>query len=753
MAIKANLESNRFGAILVAMLLIFPAAAALTLPAPQNYEVQIYPGWNMISVSADLPVKELAFICGASQYAWRLSQSGYIKEAVLKPGEGYWIKGTRECRYAYSASPIFANKELFSGWNLVGAPPHKAEITDYAGDCKIISGPWHYYASGPAQSPYRYSSTLEPGKAYWIKAASSCRLGFGKDEPPSPPQPNLPPVITKISGPSQLAVGQQGTWTISAYDPEGRQLTYYVTWGDEFNKQGSSASTPASQTASFTHTYNSAGTYKIVVKVVDDAGESETASISVTVFLAPVPEPPQQRIIIPQSGEYEINVAWYDTSGSSVIAVEKPNFKNLGTFTGANNWVNRVTPIGYLKEGEEVVLSIQTQWNGRWYEKAFSTNPHYFSITQKGNKFTIEADDGIKFDGGYNDALIYLQPSRPNPPPVITSVSGPSQLTVGQQGTWTISAYDPEGRQLTYYVTWGDEPAELARRSAAAEQSSTISHTYNSAGTYTITFTVVDEQGASASSTYRVQVYRNAPSYSIKVSSPIGGEEFVAGQTYMIAWSVSSDLNGRLSCVQAINVNTGAATNIDCGNNPLSAGQAAWNIPSNFPEGQYKIRVGIHMHSREPFSESGVITVKRQIQQNLPPVITSVSGPSQLAVGQQGTWTISAYDPEGRQLTYSFIWGDENPRMPKPMAVVQTASATHSYSAPGAYTVYMTVYDEQGASAQAALTVQVYPASCQTTATCLPGLVPVFSHIDKNGCQVFVCVPQAQQTSKKAAVQ
>src|SRR3989344_2442418 len=89
-----------------------------------------------------------------------------------------------------------------------------------------------------------------------------------------------------------------------------------------------------------------------------------------------------------------------------------------------------------------------------------------------------------------------------NKPPVISSFSGPTTLAQNVSGTWTIRASDPENGNLTYHITWGDEGRAIPASSLAARESfvqtTTFTHTYSTAGTYTVTIVVSDSSGAQA---------------------------------------------------------------------------------------------------------------------------------------------------------------------------------------------------------------------------------------------------------------
>lgn len=93
------------------------------------------------------------------------------------------------------------------------------------------------------------------------------------------------PSISGFSGPTSLTANQSGTWTVKASDPEGQQLSYYITWGDENNyASGLQTSLPVfTQTATFTHAYASAGTYAVQVIARDAEGKEAKASITVRV--------------------------------------------------------------------------------------------------------------------------------------------------------------------------------------------------------------------------------------------------------------------------------------------------------------------------------------------------------------------------------------------------------------------------------------------------------------------------------------
>lgn len=120
-----------------------------------------------------------------------------------------------------------------------------------------------------------------------------------------------------------------------------------------------------------------------------------------------------------------------------------------------------------------------------------------------------------------------------------------------------------------------------------------------------------------------------------------------------------------------------------------------------------------------PLAQTTVI-VRSASDSNLPPVVSSFSGPTTLAINAVGTWSIQASDPENGQLTYQVWWGDENiyaPSMSSALGAnvfVQTTTFTHSYAYAGTYTVSIAVRDATGKEARTSSTVNVgaTPVAC-----------------------------------------
>ena len=108
--------------------------------------------------------------------------------------------------------------------------------------------------------------------------------------------------------------------------------------------------------------------------------------------------------------------------------------------------------------------------------------------------------------------------------PSISGITAPSQLSVGQTGTWIVNVSNASGN-LSYSVNWGEQSTYLYANSAASasvQSSATFTHAYSTPGTYAPTFTVTNANGQSASASATVTV--SAPTVSGNFSaSPTSG--------------------------------------------------------------------------------------------------------------------------------------------------------------------------------------------------------------------------------------
>lgn len=103
--------------------------------------------------------------------------------------------------------------------------------------------------------------------------------------------PNTPSTPT---GPTTRTVGQSGTYSTSATDPDGDQVQYRF----DFDANGAHAYSaytplmPGGQTGSMSYTWNTSGTYVVKAQARDSAGHTSNWSSGLTVVVSTVNHPP-----------------------------------------------------------------------------------------------------------------------------------------------------------------------------------------------------------------------------------------------------------------------------------------------------------------------------------------------------------------------------------------------------------------------------------------------------------------------------
>lgn len=95
---------------------------------------------------------------------------------------------------------------------------------------------------------------------------------------------NFPPAILRLSGPTNLAVGETGVWFIRAYDPEDTPLTYGATWNQKkTDTLGQGGTVPTSSNNRVKVSFRQPGSYIIQFAVTDGAGAATYHTTSVRV--------------------------------------------------------------------------------------------------------------------------------------------------------------------------------------------------------------------------------------------------------------------------------------------------------------------------------------------------------------------------------------------------------------------------------------------------------------------------------------
>jgi len=285
----------------------------------------------------------------------------------------------------------------------------------------------------------------------------------------------------------------------SSHDPDGIIVKYEWSFGDGSSGTGRSTS----------HTYTTSGTYTIDLKVTDDNGKAATKSETITVL------PPYDVdagltvtfVASPRSYLVPPLTIQFDASGSSSDQGSIVSYS--WSFGDGSTGSGRIVLHTYPSAGSYTVSLTATDSQG-----ATGSITRTIQVTLNG-----EVEGNIKPSANF----------------MASPTSGTAPLAVAFDAS---DSSDPEGSITSYNWTFGD---------GSTGTGVTTSHTYNTAGTYTVNLTVIDGQGATGSTTRIIQVNtsgENASPIASFTASPTSG---VAPLAVDFNASGSSDPDGSIT--------------------------------------------------------------------------------------------------------------------------------------------------------------------------------------------------------------
>jgi hypothetical protein len=160
----------------------------------------------------------------------------------------------------------------------------------YSGNGTRAAVPSDYAAPGTWSKEYFGTDTFSAGSSgsTGTTVTKQCSNTVTVNGAPTVPTFSAP----GITCPGAVSVGQAASFTLSASDPDGDQIKYGADWDnnqsvDEWKPTSGYVASGVSQT--FSHTWNTTGTYAIEALAQDSGGnQSPWASCSVNVVAAPV---------------------------------------------------------------------------------------------------------------------------------------------------------------------------------------------------------------------------------------------------------------------------------------------------------------------------------------------------------------------------------------------------------------------------------------------------------------------------------
>ncbi|HEU0085408.1 MAG TPA: peptidoglycan-binding protein [Candidatus Paceibacterota bacterium] len=491
------------------------------------------------------------------------------------------------------------------------------------------------------------------------------------------------PVISSVSGPQSLNVGQQGTWTVIASDSSGGNLSYSVVWGDETYKPAPPQ--PMSQTATFTHVYSTAGEYVPTFTVTNQNGQSAETSLSVRVggTISNLP-----------SAVINANPSVIPKGNSSVISWTSRNASTCVANGGISGWQGTKPTTGiFLANQINQTTTFHITCSNTSGQKASASvrviviNPPVTVLSPKGGEAWMKGTaQTIKWQDDYNyttDAIRYY--SIKLVPDYYSGCGGSSPMVACQAVSSLIEPYVISDNVALSSNSFSWIVGRVSNDRVVPE------------GSYMVEICEKSTNKCGSSNSHFRIIASNALPPNVTI---------VAGQTTV-------PYNGSTT----IRWNSQNATSCT-----MNGGVTGWTSPKPtsgvFNTGPMRASTTFHIScTGNGMTATGSVRVNVTNPTGVGPVISGVSGPQSLNVGQQGTWTVIASDSSGGNLSYSVVWGDETYKPAPSQTMSQTATFTHVYSVAGNYNPTFTVTNQNGQSAQSSLSVRVLAPVPSSTST------------------------------------
>lgn len=290
-----------------------------------------------------------------------------------------------------------------------------------------------------------------------------------------------------------------------------------------------------------------------------------------------------------------------------------------------------------------------------------------------------------------------------NAAPAITSFGlSSTDLDSGQAVTAT-GAFGDGGAADTHTVTvdWGDGSTSTMYLAAAAHDFATPPHTYAAAGDFTVTATVADNAGATATATSSVSVHQpnQAPTIAaLDVTGPSEGG--TANLTLSFADADALDTH-------TVTVAWGDGSTSDPVVVPADA--TTFEASHLYAEtGTYSVVLTLEDSAGHTVTAGQSVTAT-----NVAPAVDALSlSPSSVVDHQTVTVSGTFTDPGTADTFTLFVnWGDGFSSTDSLAAGTRSFSATHDYSAAGPVTITATVTDRDNGRSSSSTSLVVLPSN------------------------------------------
>ncbi|MCO6453801.1 MAG: PKD domain-containing protein [Pirellulaceae bacterium] len=452
------------------------------------------------------------------------------------------------------------------------------------------------------------------------------------------PVVNVAPTVERLWSEGLAIEGSGLTLRANVTDPGDDVLTYAWDFGDN--------SLPAAgvDLATVNHVFADEGTYAVTLLVDDGDGGRVTQSLTVVVA--------------------DLSTA-ASISGGAAAVEGLPYTLTLSAFT------------------PEAAAAI-SNWIVDWGDGTSSSSPTDGPLTHTyldGPAERTVRVDVEKLAGG-TTTIGTLPVSTLNAAPRITSLDGDATGTEGETLDYVAAATDSGADTLTYHWDFGDGTT----RSGVDLRS--VTHAFADNGSYFVSLTVSDEDGATDVRGYPVLISNDVPTISIS-----GLSRATEGAPFELTLGAIADAGNDTVTQWVVDWGDGRS-------DTYGAGGAVTHAYADGPS-SHTIRVtlvdedGLHRH----VAQHAVAVA------NDDPRIASLAFDTPKFEGQVVTLSSSVSDPAGPYdlLTYEWDFGDGTPAV----RGINLSEVRHTFADNGDYTVTLSVTDEDGGGATSTLAVSI----------------------------------------------
>jgi PKD repeat protein len=385
-----------------------------------------------------------------------------------------------------------------------------ATATD-PGSLDTLTYSWNFGDTTPAVSGQTATHTFADNGNYNVVLTVTDKDGAVTTQTVVAKVDNVAPTIVSIAKPTTIKEGESVAFSATATDPGVLDtLTYSWNFGD---------TTPAVLGRDVNHTFADNGNYNVILTVTDKDGGVTTQTVAVKVDnVAPV--------IVSVSKPTQVN------EGQAIT------FAATATDAGINDTLTYSWNFG----------DSTTPTSGQTTTHTFADNGNYsviLTVTDKDGAVTTQTVT-VKVD---------------NVAPTIATVTLPANVIAGAAAQFAATATDVGIKDtLTYTWNFGDNTAVAVGQNAT--------HTFTSAGTYSILLTVTDKDGGTTTQTQSITIA--APPTTSGIRS--GGTVTISGNANLDGNINSRTDDTKIYAAVGVNFNGNSITlpvKRDAAGNPL----------------------------------------------------------------------------------------------------------------------------------------------------------------------------------------